>query len=61
MYFHPLDSLMGAACMLAILATTWWVEGMRVTLVAGLPWLGLLTVAYLLVARSSPTCAIIEQ
>lgn len=61
MYFHPLDSLMGAASMLAILATTWWVEGMRVTLVAGLPWLGLLTVAYLLVARSSPTCAIMEQ
>jgi L-asparagine transporter-like permease len=54
MYFHPLGSLMGAASMLAILATTWWVEGMRVTLVAGLPWLGLLTVAYLLVARRVP-------
>jgi AAT family amino acid transporter len=51
MYFHPFGSLLGAASMLAILATTWWVEGMRVTLVAGLPWLGLLSVAYLLVRR----------
>ena len=37
--------------MLAILATTWWVEGMRVTLIAGVPWLGVLTVGYLLVVR----------
>jgi L-asparagine transporter-like permease len=54
MYFHPWGSLMGAASMLAILATTWWVEGMRVTLVAGLPWLGVLTVGYLLVVRRGP-------
>jgi L-asparagine transporter-like permease len=51
MYFHPWGSLMGAASMLAILATTWWVEGMRVTLIAGVPWLGVLTVGYLLVVR----------
>jgi L-asparagine transporter-like permease len=51
MCLHPLGSLFGAASMLAILATTWWVEGMRVTLIAGVPWLGALTVGYLLVAR----------
>jgi L-asparagine transporter-like permease len=51
MAFHPWGSLLGAASMLAILATTWWVEGMRVTLLGGLPWLGVLTVGYLLVAR----------
>ncbi|MGA3236917.1 MAG: amino acid permease [Bryobacteraceae bacterium] len=45
---YPYTSMLGAAAILAILATTWWVEGMRVTLIAGLPWLGLLTAAYFL-------------
>jgi len=49
---HPWGSLAGAAAIAAILATTWWVEGMRVTLIAGLPWLALLTVAYFFVRRS---------
>jgi L-asparagine transporter-like permease len=43
---YPYTSLLGTAAILAILATTWWVEGMRVTLIAGVPWLGLLTAAY---------------
>jgi AAT family amino acid transporter len=59
MYFHPFGSLLGAATMLAILATTWWVEGMRVTLVAGLPWLGLLSVAYMLVRRRGSRAALV--
>ncbi len=42
----PWLSVVGAASVAAILATTWWVEGMRVTLLAGLPWLGALSVAY---------------
>jgi amino acid transporter, AAT family len=46
---HPWGSLLGAAAILAITVTTWWVEGMRVTLVAGLPWLALLTAAYFFV------------
>jgi amino acid transporter, AAT family len=45
---YPYTSLLGTAAILAILATTWWVEGMRVTLIAGVPWLGLLTAAYYL-------------
>jgi AAT family amino acid transporter len=45
---YPYTSALGAAAIAAILATTWWVEGMRVTLIAGVPWLGLLTAAYFL-------------
>ena len=45
---YPYTSILGAAAMLAIMATTWWVEGMRVALIAGLPWLAALTVAYFL-------------
>jgi AAT family amino acid transporter len=45
---YPYTSVLGAAAILAILATTWWVEGMRVTLIAGLPWLGMLTAVYFL-------------
>jgi L-asparagine transporter-like permease len=51
MYGHPFGSLAGAVAIAAIMATTWWVEGMRVTLIAGLPWLAVLTVAYFGVMR----------
>jgi L-asparagine transporter-like permease len=51
MFGYPWTSLMGTAAILAIMATTWWTEGMRVALVAGIPWLGVLTVAYSLVSR----------
>jgi amino acid transporter, AAT family len=39
-------SAVGLLLMLAILVTTWWVPGLRVTLQSGLPWLLLLTVAW---------------
>lgn len=48
---YPFTSILGAAAMAAIAATTWWVEGMRVTLIAGIPWLAVLTAAYLLLKR----------
>jgi L-asparagine transporter-like permease len=57
---YPYTSLAGAAAIVAILGTTWWVEGMRVTLIAGLPWLGVLTVAYFLVRRRPSTSELIE-
>lgn len=44
-------SLAGAFSLLAILITTWWVTGMRVTLIAGLPWLACLSLAYAFVSR----------
>ncbi len=37
--------------MLAIIISTWWVEGMRVTMEAGIPWLLLLTIVYFVWAR----------
>jgi L-asparagine transporter-like permease len=48
---YPYTSLLGMAAIVAIIVTTWWVEGMHVTLIAGLPWLGLLTAAYFLTRR----------
>lgn len=44
---YPWTSLAGAAALAAILLTTWWVEGMRITLIAGVPWLGVVTLGYL--------------
>jgi AAT family amino acid transporter len=48
---HPYTSLLGAVAIAAILVTTWWVPGMRITLIAGVPWLGILSVAYFLVRK----------
>jgi AAT family amino acid transporter len=36
----------GLAFMAAILVTTWWVPGFRVTLLCGIPWLMLLTITW---------------
>lgn len=48
---YPWTSLAGAASLAAILLTTWWVEGMRLTLMVGLPWLCVLTLGYWLWAQ----------
>src|SRR5215472_11267276 len=45
-------SVAGLIGVLAVLVSTWWVPGFRVTLLAGLPWLALLTVGYWLWART---------
>ncbi|HEV7507127.1 MAG TPA: amino acid permease [Thermoanaerobaculia bacterium] len=42
----PLGSYAGAALVAAILVSTWWVPGLRSTLVAGGPWLLLLAIGY---------------
>ena len=47
----PYTSIVGALAILAILITTWWVAGMRIALVSGVPWLCILTIAYFFVAR----------
>ena len=36
----------GLVFMLAVLVTTWWVPGFRVTLLSGIPWLAFLTVTW---------------
>jgi L-asparagine transporter-like permease len=39
-------SLVGAAAVMAIFVTTWWVPGLRVTVLAAAPWVGLLGLGY---------------
>jgi len=48
---YPYTTLLGLALMLAVLATTWWVDGMRNTLRAGVPWLALVSAVYVIWAR----------
>jgi AAT family amino acid transporter len=50
----PIGSVVGAATIAAILVSTWWVPGLRSTLVVGGPWLAVLAVGYRLsrVART---------
>lgn len=48
----PWTSLTGFVGVLAVLVSTWWVPGFRITLLAGLPWLALLTAGYFLWSRS---------
>jgi amino acid permease len=49
--FGEMGSIVGAVVMLAILVSTWWAPGLRVTLQASLPWLGLVGLAYWLSPR----------
>src|SRR5947209_12647971 len=50
----PWASLAGLAAVLAVMLGTWWVPGFRITLLAGVPWLALLTAGYFLWAGSGP-------
>ena len=50
----PLGSYTGAALIAAIMASTWWVPGLRSTLVAGGPWLLLLAIGYRMSAARPP-------
>ncbi len=47
MPLFPWTTIAGGAAVLAIIISTWWVEGMRVALESGIPWLLLLSLAYL--------------
>jgi L-asparagine transporter-like permease len=44
----PWSSLGGLLALAAVLVSTWWIPGMRITLVAGLPWLVFISLCYLL-------------
>ncbi len=50
----PWVSLAGLAAVFAVTLSTWWVPGFRVTLLAGLPWLTVLTVCYFVWRRNYP-------
>ncbi len=43
----PWTSLFGLVALGAVLLSTWWVPDLRITVTAGLPWLGFITVCYL--------------
>jgi amino acid transporter, AAT family len=45
-------SLAGVAALLAVMLSTWWVPGFRITLLAGVPWLALLTAGYFIWSRT---------
>lgn len=42
----PWASLLGLGAVLAVLVSTWWVPGFRITLLAGVPWLAALSLGY---------------
>jgi L-asparagine transporter-like permease len=46
MPLFPATTIVGALAVLAIIVSTWWVEGMRPTMESGIPWLVGLTVLY---------------
>lgn len=50
----PWASLAGLAAVLAVMVSTWWVPGFRITLLAGLPWLAFITLCYLVWRRVRP-------
>jgi amino acid transporter, AAT family len=52
MPLFPLTTIVGALAVLGITLSTWWVDGMRVTMEAGVPWLVALSVCYFVWARA---------
>jgi amino acid transporter, AAT family len=51
MPLFPATTIFGGMAVLAIIISTWWVEGMRPTLESGIPWLMLLSGLYALSRR----------
>jgi L-asparagine transporter-like permease len=42
----PWSTLFGLAALVAVMISTWWVPGFRITLEAGLPWLAFISLCY---------------
>ena len=49
----PWASLIGLGGVVAVLVSTWWVPGFRITLQAGAPWLALITLWYWMWSRAN--------
>jgi len=47
----PWSSLVGFFALAAVLVSTWWIPGMRITLAAGIPWLAFISLCYLVRAK----------
>jgi L-asparagine transporter-like permease len=43
----PWSSVLGLTGLTAVLISTWWVPGLRITLIAGVPWLVFISLCYL--------------
>lgn len=43
----PWSSVLGLTALTAVLISTWWVPDLRITLIAGVPWLVFITLCYL--------------
>lgn len=50
-------SVAGLLALLGVLISTWWIPGMRITITAGLPWLGFITLCYFVFARHRSSAA----
>jgi hypothetical protein len=50
----PWSSLFGLTALGAVLVSTWWVPGLRITLTAGLPWLLFISLCYAIWNRRHP-------
>ncbi|HEY7390353.1 MAG TPA: hypothetical protein VH640_17690, partial [Bryobacteraceae bacterium] len=51
MPLFPFTTILGGLAVLAIIISTWWVDGMRPTLESGIPWLAVLTMLYFVSRR----------
>jgi L-asparagine transporter-like permease len=49
----PWSSLAGTLALLGVLISTWWIPGMKITILAGLPWLAFITLCYFLWKRTN--------
>lgn len=48
----PWSSLLGFIALTSVLISTWWIPGLRITLIAGVPWLVFISLCYLVWARA---------
>lgn len=48
----PWTTLFGLTAVTAVLISTWWVPGLRITLTSGLPWLAFISLCYLVWRRT---------
>lgn len=58
---YPWSTIFGGVAVLAIMISTWFVEGMRVTLQAGIPWLVLVTLGYVFAERRRRSRSVLAQ
>jgi L-asparagine transporter-like permease len=57
MPLFPVTTIIGALAVLAIIISTWWVDGMRTTMESGIPWLIALSALYAFSRRRKSAAA----